>query len=579
MSITLERDPTFEHAWVRAMMIGADHAPVPYRGAELLEHPLLNKDTAFTEGERDAFGLHGLLPARVLTIEEQVELEIEKNRRKGDDLERFIGLAALQDRNETLFYRVLTEHLEELMPIVYTPVVGRACQEYSHILRRPRGLWLTPDDIGRIPELLRNARHEDVRLIVATDNERILGLGDQGAGGMGIPVGKLALYTAGAGIYPALTLPVSLDVGTDNEGLLEDPMYLGYRRPRLRGPAYDEFIEALVEGVLEVFPHTVLQWEDFKGHNAIRLLDRYRHRIASFNDDIQGTGAVVMGGILSALRILDEPLSAQRFVFLGAGAAGTGIARLVRAAMLREGADEATIRRAIVQLDIGGLTYLGRDPLDDYTREFALGPDEMGLYGFEPGADFDLEVVVGAVRPTFLIGTSGTPGTFTEGAIRAMAGHARTPVVLPLSNPTSKTEAQPEDILEWTRGRAIIATGSPFAPVVRGERTHLIGQANNAFCFPGIGLGAVVSEAHEVTDEMFLAAGDALAETVTDERLAVGAIFPNQSELRTVSRAVAIAVARCARDRGVGRHLSDDELEAAVDAMIWQPDYVGYEPV
>ena len=579
MSVTVERDPTVEHAWVRALMTGADRAQVPYRGAELLEQPLLNKDTAFTDRERDAFGLHGLLPTRVLTIEEQVELEIERNRRKDDDLERFIGLAALQDRNETLFYRVLTEHLEELMPIVYTPVVGRACQEYSHILRRPRGLWLTPDDIDRIPELLRNARHEDVRLIVATDNERILGLGDQGAGGMGIPVGKLALYTAGAGIYPALTLPVSLDVGTDNEGLLEDPMYLGYRHPRLRGPAYDEFIEAFVEGVLEVFPHAVLQWEDFKQHNAIRLLDRYRHRITSFNDDIQGTAAVIMGGILSALRILDEPLSAQRFVFLGAGAAGIGIARLVRAAMVREGADEATVRQAIVQLDSRGLTYLERDPLDDDKRELALGPAEMRTYGFESGHDYDLEVVVGAVRPTFLIGTSGTPGTFTEGAIRTMAGHARTPVILPLSNPTSKTEAQPADILEWTRGRAIIATGSPFPPVERGERTHVIGQANNAFCFPGIGLGAVVSETREVTDEMFLAAGDALAATATEERLAEGAIYPNQSELRVVSRAVAIAVARCARDRGVGRHFTDDELQVAVDQMVWEPAYVDYEPV
>ena len=578
MSATLESDRTLEHAWVHALKAGAGPAPVPYRGAELLEHPLLNKDTAFTDRERDAFGLHGLLPMRVLTIQEQVELEIEKNRRKGDDLERFIGLAALQDRNETLFYRVLIEHLEELMPIVYTPVVGRACQEYSHILRRPRGLWLTPDDVGRIPELLRNARHEDVRLIVATDNERILGLGDQGAGGMGIPVGKLGLYTAGAGIYPALTLPVSLDVGTDNETLLEDPMYLGYRHPRLRGPEYDGFIEAFVEGVLEVFPHAVLQWEDFKQHNAIRLLDRYRHRITSFNDDIQGTAAVVTGGIIAALRILDQPLSEQRFVFLGAGAAGIGIARLVRAAMLREGADGSTVRRAIVQLDSRGLTYIEREPLDEDKEEFALGPQEMAAYGFEAGHDYDLEVVVGAVRPTFLIGTSGTPGTFTEGAIRTMAGHARTPVVLPLSNPTSKTEAQPQDILEWTRGRAIIATGSPFPPVVRGERPHVIGQANNAFCFPGIGLGAVVSEAHEVTDEMFLAAGDALAATVTDERLAVGAIFPNQSELRAVSRAVAIAVARCARDCGVGRHLSDDELEPAVDAMIWQPDYVEYVP-
>ena len=579
MTLTESRERELEHEWVRALRTGIGPVPVPHRGAELLEHPLLNKDAAFTEKERDEFRLHGLLPVRVRTIQEQVALEVERIRRKEDDLEKYIGLAALQDRNETLFYRVLIENLEEFLPIVYTPVVGRACQEYSHILRRPRGLWLTPDDIDHIPELLSNARHEDVRLIVVTDNERILGLGDQGAGGMGIPVGKLALYTAGAGIYPALTLPVSLDVGTDNQDLLDDPYYLGYRKKRLRGEEYERFIEAFVEGVLEVFPHALLQWEDFKQHNAIRLLDMYRHRITSFNDDIQGTAAVVMGGVYSALRILDEPLGDQRLVFLGAGAAGIGIARLVKAQMVKEGVTEDRIRHAIVQLDSRGLTYLGREPLDADKEEFALTPDVMEAYGFEPGRDYDLEEVVERVRPTFLIGTSGTPGTFTEKAIREMAGHARIPVVMPLSNPTSKTEAQPADIIEWTRGRALVSTGSPFPPVVRGERTHVIGQANNAFVFPGIGLGAVVAEAREVTDEMFLVAAEALAQQVTQDRLDVGALYPNQSELRTVSRAVALAVARCGRDCGVGRHFREDEIEPAVDAMIWQPDYVPYEAI
>jgi malic enzyme len=578
MSIALAPERAAEHAWVEALRTGTEPVPVPWRGHQLLEQPLLNKDTAFTEQDRETFGLRGLLPPRVRTLEEQVALEIEKNRRKGDDLERFIGLAALQDRNETLFYRLLLEHLEELMPIVYTPVVGRACQGYSHIMRRSRGLWLTPDDIDRIPELLLNARNEDVRLIVVTDNERILGLGDQGAGGMGIPVGKLALYTAGAGIYPAITLPVSLDVGTDNETLLNDPDYFGHRQPRLRGPAYDEFIEAFVEGVLSVFPHAVLQWEDFKQHNAIRLLDRYRHRITSFNDDIQGTAAVVMGGISTALRLLDDPLEAQRFVFLGAGAAGIGIARLVRAQMRAEGVAEEDIQRSIVQLDSRGLTYLGRDPLDADKEELALGPEEMAAYGFEAGETYGLEEVVKHVRPTFLIGTSGTPGTFTEVAIREMAAHARAPVIMPLSNPTSKTEALPEDILDWTRGRAIVATGSPFPPVVRGERTHVIGQANNAFCFPGIGLGAVVAEAREVTDEMFLVAAAAMASVVSGERLAQGAIYPHQSELRAVSRAVAVAVVKAARDAGVGRHLHDDEIEPAVDAMMWSPRYLRYRP-
>ena len=554
-------------------------AKVPLRGVELLENPLLNKDAAFSDEERELFGLRGLLPAHVLTIEEQLELEMEHIRRKDDDLEKFIGLAALHDRNETLFYRLLVENIEEMMPIVYTPVVGRACQEFSHILRKPRGVWITPDDIDRIPELLRNSRHADVRLIVATDAERILGLGDQGAGGMGIPVGKLALYTAGAGIYPALTLPVCLDVGTDNEGLLDDPLYCGYRASRLRGERYDEFVEAFVKGVLEVYPRALLQWEDFKQHNAIRLLDRYRHRITCFNDDIQGTAAVVMGGIFAALRVLEEPLSEQRFVFLGAGAAGIGIARLVRAALEREGASRDTIREAIVMLDSQGLVYDGRVPLDKEKEEFALGVDQVRGYGFGSAAPHDLETVIRHVKPGFLIGTSGTPSSFTEGALREMAKHARVPVVMPLSNPTSKTEAVPADILEWTEGRAIVATGSPFDPVKFADRTHIIGQANNAFVFPGIGLGMMVAEAREVTDDMFLAAARTLAAMLTPERLAAGAVYPSQSDLRRASHQIAVAVVREARDEAVGRMYHDDEIEGVVEAAMWYPEYVPYQPV
>jgi malic enzyme len=422
---------------------------------------------------------------------------------------------------------------------------------------------------------------DDVRLIVATDNERILGLGDQGAGGMGIPVGKLSLYTGGAGIYPAHTLPVSLDVGTDNPDLLADPLYIGYRQQRLRGAEYDDFIEAFVSAIMDVCPRAVLQWEDFKQHNAIRILDRYRHRITSFNDDIQGTGAVVLAGILAAVRTLGRPLADQRFVFLGAGAAGTGIARTVRAAMIAQGVDAATAKRAIVTADTKGLVFAARDQLDDDKREFALTADELAFYGLgnlKPNDRRDLEAVVAAVKPTVLIGTSGVPGAFTEAALREMAAHAERPVIFPLSNPTAKTEAVPADIMAWTSGRALIATGSPFEPVVVDGEARIIGQANNVFIFPGLGLGAIVAEAREITDQMFLLAAQTLADMVTPERLAAGALYPAVSELREVSRQIAGKVVCQSRDCGVGRLYRDDEVLDAVDSAVWSPAYLPYEP-
>ena len=556
-------------------------ASIALAGPALLGSRLLTKDLAFSAAERDAFLLRGLLPDRVLTIDEQVELELEHLRRKDDALERYIGLAALQDRNATVFYRLLAEHLEEFLPIVYTPTVGRACMEFSHIIRRTRGAWITPADRDRIPQLLRQGPFEDVRLIVVTDNERILGLGDQGAGGMAIPIGKLALYTAGCGIYPALTLPVSLDVGTDNPALLVDPLYLGHRAPRLRGPAYDALVEAFVAGVAEVWPGCVIQWEDFKQGNALRILDRYQTRVPSFNDDIQGTAAVVVAGILAGLRGLGSTLAKTRIVLVGAGAAGIGIGRLTRLAMLEAGMDEPAVQRAIVLVDSRGLVREGRLALDDTKRELALPHVAATGYGFDAqaaGPIPGLLETIERVQPTILVGTTGVSGTFDEASIRALAARTERPIVLPLSNPTSVAEATPVDILRWTDGRAIVATGSPFDAVEVDGLLHEVGQANNVFIFPGLGLGAIVAEARTITSRMFLLAARTLARAVTDDRLATGAIYPPVRDLRAISRAIAIEVARDAVESGLARIDPTSDIAAAVDAAMWWPAYVPFEP-
>ena len=551
-------------------------AAIGLAGSALLGSRLLTKDLAFPTDEREAFDLLGLLPDRVFTIEEQVVLELEHLRVKADPLERYIGLAALQDRNATLFYRLLAEHLAEFLPIVYTPTVGRACQEFSHIIRRTRGTWITPADVDRIPQVLRQGPFSDVRLIVVTDNERILGLGDQGAGGMAIPIGKLALYTAGCGIHPSLTLPVSLDVGTDNPRLLADPLYLGCRHPRLRGQAYDDLVEAFVSGVEEVWPGCLIQCEDFKQHNALRILDRYRGRVPSFNDDIQGTAAVVLGGVLAGLRATERTLRDARVVIVGAGAAGIGIARLLRSAMRAEGISDARIHEQLALVDTHGLVHDGRDDLDAAKREFAVQ-----AVGSTDAAR--LERVVADRRPSILVGATGVADTFTETVIRTMAvslGDAARPIVLPLSNPTSVSEADPADVIRWTDGRAMVATGSPFAAVEHRGRWHEVGQANNVLIFPGLGLGAIVTEARAITDRMFLLAARELAASVSDERLASGAIYPAVSDLRAISRRIALAVGResvatglsAAADRG-GDSFHTDE---AVDAAMWWPAYVPY---
>ena len=550
---------------------------VSRRGTELISQALLNKSTAFSAAERAAFGLEGLLPPRVTTIDEQVALELEHVRRKSDDLERFIGLAALQDRNETLFYRLLIENLEEFAPIVYTPTVGRACQEFSHIFRRPRGVWITPDDIGRIDTILRGATTADIRLIVVTDNERILGLGDQGVGGMGIPVGKLALYTAAAGIYPAWTLPVSLDVGTDNPTLLDDPLYLGYRAPRLRGAAYDEVVEAFVEAVGRVFPRAVLQWEDFKQHNALRILARYRHRLPSFNDDVQGTGAVVLGGLLAA-RTARGGMAGERVLFLGAGAAAIGIATLLRRQLESEGMDTCDAAEAIALMDSHGLVRTARPDLADDQRAFACDETRAWAAGLDEPAMADPVAVARAFRPTVLIGTTGVRGSFSEALVREVARHDPEPIILPLSNPSDKTDALPGDILAWTDGRAIVATGSPFGIVETPRGARTIGQANNVFIFPGIGLGAIVAEARALADDAFLVAAREFSTLVSPERLASGAIYPPIDDLRVAGRRIAIALVRHFRDTGYGRQFRDEEIEPAVDRAMWWPDYLPYEP-
>ncbi len=562
---------------------GEEWIDIPFRGRELLAHHMYNRGTAFTHHERELLGLTGLLPAGFSTLEDQTRRAHEHVALKTDPLEQFIGLAALERRNALLFYRVLVEHLEQMMPIVYTPTVGRACQKFSHSFRQGRGIWVTPEDRGQVREILDNSPWRDVRLIVVTDNERILGLGDQGAGGMWIPVGKISLYIAGAGFHPTQCLPVSLDVGTDNPELLGDDLYLGWRHRRVRGEEYDSLVEEFVEAVRERFPRALLQWEDFKKANAFRLVDRYRDIVPSFNDDIEGTAAVAVAGVMASTRLSGIPLAEQRFVLLGAGAAGVGIARLLRSALLAAGVESEAAGNALALLDSQGLLVEGRETGaretgDAFKREFVWSRERAAAHGLAGDGPFDLTTTVAALRPTALIGTSGQPGLFDETTIRTMAAAVERPVIFPFSNPTSKSEATPAELIEWTEGRALIATGSPFDPVRWEGGTIATGQGNNVYVFPGVGLGAVVSGARRVTESMFYAAAKTLAEMVSEGDLAAGRLYPPLSELRSISREIAMAVGRTAFAEGLAEPVDDETLWLRITGFMWDPVYPRIKP-
>jgi malic enzyme len=556
-----------------------DCITVNVSGSTLLTDPLTNKGTAFSPDERAALHLDGLVPPAVCTIDQQLERVYENYRAKQTPLERYIHLASLQDRNETLFFRLVHDHIEEMMPVLYTPVVGEACQKFSHIYRRPRGLYIAYEQRDAIESILANYA-ESPAVIVVTDGERILGLGDQGVGGMGIPIGKLCLYTACAGIPPDRTLPIMLDVGTDNPDLLNDPMYLGTRHPRIRGTEYQVFIDRFIEALMRVWPEAVLQWEDFLKANAITQLARFRDRLCTFNDDIQGTAATVIAGVYAALRLTRQSMLDQRIVIAGAGASAQGIAALFVAAMRDEGLSLDEARARIATVDSRGLVTRDRPNMEEFKAAYARTVDEVAAYACRDRAHITLEETIRNFKPTILIGTSGTAGVFTEAVVGAMAAINERPIVLPLSNPTSKSECTAEEAVRWSDGRAIIATGSPFEPVAYRGRTYRVGQGNNALVFPGVGLGLWVGHVRRVTDAMFLDTARALAGQVTEADLASGAIYPPLSRIRDCSHAVACAVIRRGVTEGHAAPAVLNGLEDTVSRAMWFPRYrpIRYEP-
>ncbi|MGE9291722.1 MAG: NAD-dependent malic enzyme [Puniceicoccales bacterium] len=536
-------------------------------GTTLMNQPLLNKGTSFSKDEQDSLGLRGLLPPRIFTMEEQLERSLAQFRGKTSPLEKYIFLVSLQHRNETLFYRLLLDHLEEMMPIIYTPTVGEACLEYSGIFRSPRGLWITIEDKGRIESVLRNWPRHGVRLIVVTDGERILGLGDLGALGMGIPIGKLALYTTCAGVHPYYCLPITIDVGTSNERLREDPMYIGLNRDRTRGEVYHEFMEEFVEAVRTVFPGCLLQFEDFGNANAFHLLEENRDRICCFNDDIQGTAAVALAGIIASARLTGTPIEKEKLLFLGAGEAGTGIAELFVSALESHGIDREKALNQCWFVDSKGLLVQGRgDTLPAHKKPFAHEGEHLP----------DLLSAVKKLKPTTLIGVAGVGGAFNQEVVEAMCEANERPVIFALSNPTSSAECTAEQAYTWSRGKAIFASGSPFAPVTYEGTTFEPGQGNNVYIFPGVGLGALACGSKRVTNSMFLAAAEALADAVQESDLQCGRVYPNLKGIRRVSLDIAVAVAEQAWELGLAQVPRPDDVEGFIHSQMFEPEYREY---
>ena len=551
---------------------------IPYAGNGLLELPLLNKGSAFSEEERTRFNLHGLIPHAIENIEEQSQRSYEQYSAFSDAINKHIYLRNIQDTNETLFYHLIEQHLSEMMPIIYTPTVGEACQRFSDIYRRHRGIFISYPDRAHIDDIVQNINKKNVKVIVITDGERILGLGDQGIGGMGIPIGKLSLYTACGGISPAYTLPITLDVGTNNPQLLNDPIYMGWNQPRISGEEYYQFVDQVIDAVKRRWPKALIQFEDFAQKNAMPLLNKYRDQICCFNDDIQGTAAVSVGSLIAASRAAGKQLKDQTIAFLGAGSAGCGIAEQIVAQMVVEGLSDAEARARVYMVDRFGLFTSNQPNLLDFQRKLAQSPDRVAHWGNPEGVISLLDVIQNA-KPTVLIGVSGQPGLFTEEVIKTLAANCERPIVLPLSNPTSQVEAFPADILEWTEGKALIATGSPFEPVNYQGKLYNISQCNNSYIFPGIGLGVIAAGATRVTDSMLIASSNALADCSPLLQDPNADLLPDLNEIQQVSKFIAFRVAKAAMDAGVAAVMSDEALREAIEANFWKPEYRDYKRV